>query len=150
MVIIFVCLAIIGGFAISAQSSVNGVFSETVGTFESAFLSFATGAMFLSLFILFFGDGEILKLFEVPKWQLTSAFLGVIFIFIIVLVVTKIGVTGANVTAIIGQLLTSMIIDHFAWFGAVQIDFDIKRWIGTLFMFLALYLLFKGSYEEEQ
>lgn len=142
MLIFFVLLALVGGLAISAQSSVNGIYGEIVGTFESAFVSFFTGAMALSIVVLFVGDGNLLYIFTVPKWQLTSALLGVFFIFVMVLVVGKIGVTATNVTAIIGQLLLSMIVDHYGWFGKVQIDFDLKRALGAAFMLLALYLLF--------
>lgn len=150
MMFIFVILAIVGGLAISAQSSINGIYAKKVGVFESAFVSFVTGAMILTIFVLFIGEGKILHIFEVPKWQLTSAFLGVFFIFIMVLTVTKIGVTATNVTAIIGQIFTSIIIDHFGWFGKVQIDFDWKRWIGVAFMLLALYLLFNDSTINEE
>lgn len=142
MLITFVLLAIVGGIAISAQSSINGIYGEIVGTFESAFVSFFTGAMALIIVVLFVGDGNILHIFSVPKWQLTSALLGVFFIFVMVLVVAKIGVTATNVTAIIGQLFASMIVDHYGWFGKVQIDFDVKRWIGAALMLVALYLLF--------
>jgi len=142
LLITFVLLAIVGGIAISAQSSINGIYGEIVGTFESAFVSFFTGAMALIIVVLFVGDGNILHIFSVPKWQLTSALLGVFFIFVMVLVVAKIGVTATNVTAIIGQLFASMIVDHYGWFGKVQIDFDVKRWIGAALMLVALYLLF--------
>lgn len=149
MLVIAIVLALIGGLAVSAQSTVNGVYSEKVGTFESAFISFLTGAAFLTILVLFFGEGNILSIFEVPKWQLTSALLGVFFIFVMVLVVTKIGVTGTNITAIIGQLLASMVIDHFGWFGKAEIDFDLKRWIGIIFMIIALYLLFNDPQAAE-
>ncbi|KGX91140.1 membrane protein [Pontibacillus halophilus JSM 076056 = DSM 19796] len=140
-----IIFTLLGGVALSAQSSINGALSKRAGTFETAFLTFMTGAMFLTLIVLFFGEGNVLLVFEAPKWQLTSAILGVSFMFLTVLSVPKIGVAATNLTAISGQLLASMVIDHMGWFGNKVVLFDAERIIGIVLMFIALYLLFKGD-----
>ncbi|MGA4719899.1 DMT family transporter [Fictibacillus nanhaiensis] len=61
---------IIRRIILNAQSSINGAFSRKLGTYEAAFLTFFSGALLLAILILFFGEGNILKVFEAPKWQL--------------------------------------------------------------------------------
>ncbi|MDR7242278.1 DMT family transporter [Priestia megaterium] len=145
MSLLMVILTLIGGLTLSAQSSINGTLSKKTGTFETAFLTFATGAMILTIVVVFFGQGNILSVFAVPKWQLTCALFGASYLFLTVLAVPKIGVTAANISTVIGQLFASMIIDHFGWFGSKEVPFDLSRWIGVAFMLLALYFIFKGN-----
>lgn len=55
MSILILAAAVIGGVLLSAQSSINGAFSKQAGTYESTFLTFASGALVLFVGILFFG-----------------------------------------------------------------------------------------------
>lgn len=150
MGLLMVLLTLAGGIALSAQSSINGTFSRKAGTFETAFLTFFTGALFMTIIVLFFGHGNITHVFEAPKWQLICAVLGVSFMFLTVLTVPKIGVAGANITAITGQLLGSMLIDHFGWFGSKHVPFDGSRAAGVAFMLLALYFIFRSQRKSSQ
>ena len=53
MSITILIASLMGGILLSAQSSVNGSFSKQAGTLESAFLTFITGAMMLSISFYF-------------------------------------------------------------------------------------------------
>lgn len=72
--------------------------------------------MFLAI-VIFFGSGKLLKIFDVPKWQLSAVFLGVLYMLLIIVAVSKIGVIATNIAAVAGQLIISLIIDHFGWFN---------------------------------
>ncbi|WP_445509468.1 DMT family transporter [Rossellomorea marisflavi] len=137
--------AMLGGFTLSAQSSVNGALSRKTGTYETAFMTFATGAMILFLIILFFGDGNIFAIFDVPKWQLAAVWFGVGYLFLTVLAVPKIGVIATNVSTVIGQLTMGMIIDHFGWFSGIEIHLDWKRILAIVLMLLALRFIYVGN-----
>lgn len=150
MGIFMILFTIIGGITLSAQSAINGTFSRKAGTIETTLLTFVSGSMFLALIILFFGQGNLLLLFDVPKWQLSAVFLGSIFLLFNVFAVPRIGVIATSITVIIGQLLVSVVIDHFGWFNSLVITLDTKRWFALLFMMLALYFIFKGNVKGEQ
>ncbi|MCD7036355.1 DMT family transporter [Metabacillus sp. GX 13764] len=145
-----IIFTLLGGVLLSAQSSINGKFSQKAGTIESTLLTFFTGMLFLALLILFFGQGDILKILEVPKWQLSAVLFGVSYLFLTILAVPRIGVTAANISTVIGQLAASMIIDHFGLFGGMQINFGYKRWIALVLMLLALYFVFKGKKKQSR
>ncbi|MBS2968465.1 DMT family transporter [Metabacillus sp. KIGAM252] len=145
MSIIMAVLALFGGVTLSAQSSINGAFSKKTGTFETSFFTFLTGFMFLTVIVVFFGEGNILNIVEVPKWQLICAILGTAYMFLTVLSVPFIGVTAASIATVIGQLGGSMLVDHFGWFGSKQIPFEWDRGSGVLLMILALFFIFKGN-----
>ncbi|ARK32557.1 DMT family transporter [Halalkalibacter krulwichiae] len=145
MSIMMVLFTLIGGLTLSIQSAVNGTLSRKAGTIETTLLTFLTGTMFLAIFILFFGQGNLLAIFEVPKWQLSAVFLGVLFVLFIVIAVPRIGVIATNITVIIGQLVIGIVIDHFGWFNSLVIPLDMKRYFALLFMIIALYFIYKGN-----
>lgn len=140
-----ILFTLIGGITLSAQSSINGTFSQKAGTIETTFLTFLTGTMFLTIFILFFGSGNVLGILEAPKWQLSAAFLGTMYLLLTVMAVPRIGVIATNISGIAGQLVIGVLIDHFGWFNSLVIELDMKRVFAILFMIIALYFIYKGN-----
>ena len=145
MGLFMILFTLIGGITLSAQSSINGTFSRKAGTIETTFLTFLTGTMFLTIFILFFGSGNLLGILEAPKWQLSAAFLGTMYLLLTVMAVPRIGVIATSIAGIAGQLVIGVIIDHFGWFNSIVIEIDIKRMFALLFMFISLYFIYKGN-----
>lgn len=145
MGIFMILFTLLGGITLSAQSSINGTLSRKAGTIETTFLTFITGSMFLAIFILFLGKGNVLGILEAPKWQLSAAFLGTMYLLLTVMAVPRIGVIATNIAGITGQLVIGMLIDHFGWFGSLAIPFDLKRLAALLFMMMALYFIYKGN-----
>ncbi|MFB0637210.1 DMT family transporter [Bacillus rugosus] len=145
MGMIMILLNLIGGIFLSAQSSINGTFSRKAGAIETTLLTLITGSMFLGVVIIFFGSGKILNIFDAPKWQLSAAFLGMLYMLLIIAAVPKIGVIATNIAAIAGQLIISLIIDHFGWFNSMVIPLDLNRAIALVFILVALYFIYKGN-----
>ncbi len=54
---------------------------------------------------------------EAPKWSLLGGVLGVVYLTSIVISVPFVGVGLTMVAVIIGQLIMSMIIEHYGWLG---------------------------------
>ncbi|REK76850.1 DMT family transporter [Paenibacillus paeoniae] len=145
MTILLLVAALIGGILLSAQSSVNGSFSKEAGTFESTFLTFMTGAMFLLIVVLFFGKGDVAAILDAPKWQLSAVWFGVGFLFLTILAVPKIGVIATNISTVVGQLGAGIVIDHFGFFGGAQISFDWQRGLAIVLMLFALRLIYVAN-----
>ena len=145
MNILMILFTLLGGITLSAQSSINGTFSRKAGTIETTLLTFLTGLMFLTIIILFFGHGNVLGILEAPKWQLSAAFLGTMYLLLTVIAVPRIGVIATNIAGIIGQLVVGMLIDHFGWFNSLVISLDWKRSVALLFMIIAIYFIYKGN-----
>lgn len=145
MGLFIILFTLIGGITLSAQSSINGTLSRKAGTIETTFLTFLTGTLFLTIFILFFGNGNVLGILEAPKWQLSAAFLGTMYLLLTVMAVPRIGVIATNIAGIAGQLVIGVVIDHFGWFNSLVIELDMKRILALLFMVLSLYFIYKGN-----
>ncbi|MCA1012460.1 DMT family transporter [Halobacillus halophilus] len=137
-------LVFIGGIGVAVQSSVNGGLGQKIGVFEGAFTSFLVGTVVLFLVMLFFGKGNLMNVFQVPKWQLLGGVLGAFFVSTMVLAVPRIGVGAAIFTLISAQLIASSLIDHFGWLGMKQIPLDGQRIAGMALMIIAILLYTKN------
>ncbi|GGP08568.1 DMT family transporter [Oceanobacillus neutriphilus] len=145
MDILMILFTLLGGITLSAQSSVQGTFSRKAGTIETTFLTMLTGLVFLTIIVIFFGQGNVLGILSAPVWQLSAAFLGTGFLILSVIAVPRIGVIATNVAVISGQLAISMMIDHFGWFDSLVISFDWKRLAAMLFMIIAVFFIYQGN-----
>jgi bacterial/archaeal transporter family-2 protein len=140
MKILFPLLAIIGGIAIAIQGQINGGLGKKAGVLEASFISFFIGTLALFFSVLFFGKGNLLAMFEVPKWQLFGGLLGAIYVIIAIFAVPKIGVASTLVAVIAGQIIMGAIIDHFGLFGGTRIPIDVKKIVAIMLLFISLYL----------
>jgi bacterial/archaeal transporter family-2 protein len=136
-------LALIGGMGIAVQGQINGGLGKKIGVIESAFMNFAVGTLVLLFILLFFGNGHISAVSTVPKWQLIGGLLGSFFVLIQVIVVPKIGVSTTFIVVIIGQIILSVVIDHFGLFGGNRFPIDKQKVIAILLMLVALFLYIK-------
>lgn len=150
MTFIMIMLAVIGGATLSIQAAINGQLGSKVGVFRCAFLTFSLGALVTGLLIFYFEPAHSLTLLEVPKWQLLGAMCGVPYIVIMVFAVQKIGTAVATVAVIFGQLLMSMLIDNFGWFGNDAIVFSPSRIAAVICLAIALYYIHASNQANEE
>lgn len=137
-------LALIGGSAIAIQSQINAGLSKKVGVLEGATISFAIGALALFLLALFFGKGNFLTVFTVPKWQLIGGLLGASFIVINIFSVNLIGVASTFMAVVIGQMVAGAVIDQFGLFGGATYPLNHTKLIALALMFVGIYLFNKA------
>lgn len=143
MVIILFGMMIFAGASLGTQSATNGRLAKEIGILETALLTFLSGSAILFLLVLFFGSGSFSAIFTAPKWQLSAVFLGVLFLSLLVLTVPKIGVVGAGVATITGQLLGGILIDHFGVIGK-HIPLTSSRYAAILLLIVAMIAIMKS------
>ncbi|MCG7385649.1 DMT family transporter [Paenibacillus sp. ACRRY] len=150
MGLLIVIVTLIGGAVLSAQSSINGTISRNIGLLETVFFTFASGTLILAVLINFFGSGHLLDLLHAPKLQLSAVFMGFGYLFLSTFAVNKLGVTPANLTAIVGQIVAGFIIDATGLFGSELIEFSWQRAVSLILMLAALALIFSEKNDEVQ
>lgn len=125
--LVYFIIAIITGAFLSMESALFGKLGERVGELEADFYNFFVGAVISLIFLIFFGKGKLFAIKQFPKWNFLGGVLGVIYMLIIVIGVPLVGVGIAMITVVIGQMLASILIDHFGWFGSEQKKVGTKR-----------------------
>ncbi|NLQ16630.1 DMT family transporter [Marinomonas sp. M1K-6] len=140
-----VFMLILGGVALSVQSSINGRLGHSVGVIASAWLTFVIGFAVSFLLFFFFEPSHDVTLFSAPKWQLSGALFGVMYMLIVVFAVPKIGIAAATVCTISGQLIMSLIIDHFGWLENNIIPLDGNRYLAILLLVGAIAMVYLSN-----
>jgi bacterial/archaeal transporter family-2 protein len=142
----FIFLAILAGMAMPTQATVNSKLAGVVeNPITAAFISFAVGTVALFVYMLLTG---------VPLTSLGSAknapliawiggFLGAFFVSVMAMVVPKIGVALAFSLAIGGQMLVTLLIDHFGWLGVPEKPINLWRVLGAFFITIGVILIRK-------
>jgi bacterial/archaeal transporter family-2 protein len=143
---LYVAMALFGGLMAGMQASINGALGKRIGGIEGVFVSFLVGTLSVFVALILLGRGNLNEVFTVPKGLLIGGIFGAIFITCNILSVPRIGVTAAISSAIVGQVLASLIIDHFALFGMTRNSINLSRLIGILLMMSGLYLVVKRNF----
>ncbi|MCH5585193.1 DMT family transporter [Shimazuella sp. AN120528] len=143
--IIIPMLLVLSGFGLSIQGSINGALGRAIGSVQAALVSFVIGTICLFIVVMFMGKGNLYAVVDVPKWQLIGGMLGAIYISVLAFSVPRVGIGLALVCVVIGQIIMSMVIDHFGLFQSTQVLFNTPRLIGVLLLISGMICIYKGT-----
>ena len=99
------------------------------------------GSIIMGLLWLFFGKGKLSYVVAAPKWTLLGGILGVVYLTSIVISVPFVGVGITMVAVIIGQLVMSMVIEHYGWLGSQKSRINKEKIFAVISMIIALVLV---------
>ncbi|CCU56854.1 DMT family transporter [Bacillus subtilis] len=134
-------LALLAGAALSFEGAIYAELGKTIGQIETSFYNFFMGSIIMGLLWLFFGKGELSYTMKAPKWSLLGGVMGVVYLTSIVVSVPFVGVGITMVAVIIGQLVMSMIIEHFGWLGSKKTRVNKEKIFAVISMIIALILI---------
>lgn len=147
MIFWFVTIAIIIGALMPVQAGINAELTRFLKhPFLGAFLSLIVGAFAVSVFIFFSGGfGELKRLPETPPQLLLGGILSALFVSSSMILIPRLGATAMVGSFITGQLIGSVIMDHFGLWGLNQHPFNPSRLFGVFLLFLGLFLVLKKA-----
>lgn len=143
MFFLFITLAM--GLLVPFQTAANSRLRQAVGpAYVSTLVSFTVSTLALVLVSLLaripiLPTSEMLA--EAPWWSWFVGIVAVITITIAIHLFKEIGQLQAIVIPMFSQLIFSMLIDHFGWFGAHVIPLGTKRIIGVLLLIVGVILV---------
>lgn len=135
MRILYLCLAFVAGAATSVQVPVNAALRTNLShPMQATFVSFTVGMLAALICCLVVGSpwpsGENLS--RIPWWAWFGGVLGMIYVGTAIIVSPKIGVAPMLSTVIAGQMVASMLIDHFGLLHAPSFQATPLRLAGAL------------------
>ncbi len=143
----FIFLAILAGMAMPTQAVVNSKLSSSMGDnpILAAFISFAVGTIALFIYILLTGVplSQLAQSTNAPMIAWIGGFLGAFFVSVMATVVPRIGVALAFSLAIGGQMIITLLIDHFGWLGVPEKPINLWRVLGAAFITVGVILIRK-------
>lgn len=119
-------LVLLSGFLVSCMEAFNGILGTYIGLYATSFMVHAIGIVLLVFYIRFILKEKI-QIFHAPLYIYTCGILGMILVVLTSFVVSKIGVVLTTSFSLAGQLILSIIMDHYGMFGIQKQPFDRKR-----------------------
>ncbi len=112
-------LAMMCGFIVSLMSIFNGQLSGYVGTFLATIIIHLTGLITVILFVI--ATHQTIKFNkETPLYAYLGGVVGVLTTLFQVFSITKIGAAQMTALSLLGQIVTSIILEHYGLLGAKQ------------------------------
>ncbi len=134
MKLLFVLIAFIAGATSSFQVVVNAQMrSYLVHPMQATFVSFVVGTLVSSVYCLVLRSPlpSLTEVARAPWWVWCGGLLGTLFVWSSIVVSPRIGVAALLCSVVAGQVLASMLIDHFGWCNAAQFPVTPQRLFGA-------------------
>lgn len=136
-------LALGVGIAMAFQTAINSQLREHLHSpLQAALLSFTVGTIVLALMV-FFQSAEkpsVAELANIPWLLWIGGCLGVYAISMSIYTAPKLGFLTFSGLVIFGQLVISMLLDHFGLLGTDQTPINWQRLLGSIIIFVGVLL----------
>ncbi|MEY8741217.1 DMT family transporter [Bacillales bacterium AN1005] len=145
MAIILILFAIIAGMALPTQFNVNAQLRNLVGSpITASGISFTVGAISLLVVSLFSSGIHIKKdWLDAPWWMWTGGLLGAFYVLATTILMPRIGAAATVGYVLVGQVIISVLIDHFGLIGATTHTLSLPRLLGATLVVIGVILVQK-------
>ena len=141
---LFYLLGLGVGIGLVVQVGMNSTLRATLGSaLVAALISFLVGSAALAAFILMTRTPlpARAQLAAVPAWAWLGGCLGAFYVASSVVVGPKLGAATLLALVVLGQLGTSLLVDHFGWLGFAQHPLTLLRLTGAALLFAGVLLI---------
>lgn len=138
-------LAFLAGMMLPVQFAVNTQLKNAIGSpITASAISFIVGALSLSLLVIFMKQPIMWKqALSYPVWIWIGGLIGAFYVFATVILMPKLGAGTTVAWILAGQIISSIIIDHFGLFHVSTHAISLERIIGALLIILGVILVQK-------
>lgn len=141
---LFYLLGLGVGIGLVVQVGMNSTLRATLGSaLVAALISFLVGSGALAAFIALTRTPLPVRaqFAAVPAWAWLGGILGAFYVASSVIVGPKLGAATLLALVVLGQLGTSLLVDHFGWLGFAQHPLTLVRLAGAALLFAGVLLI---------
>jgi len=142
--IFFVLMALVAGLSVPTQAGINAQLGLwTRSPVLAATISFAVGTLVLILYSLVtrIPLPSLATAGQHPWWIWVGGALGAFFVTATIILVPKLGATTMVTSVLAGQMVASLLLDHFGWLGYPQHAASPGRIAGVLLVGAGVWLI---------
>jgi transporter family-2 protein len=137
-------LAVAAGVSVAIQQALNANLRMSVGSASwAAFISYLVGSLTLAVALLAMRE-PWLSAAAVAKssaWSWTGGVFGTIYILVSILLLPHLGAATVVALLVTGQMLGSLVFDHYGLFGLTPHSFDLFRLAGASLLIVGVILI---------
>ena len=142
-----ILLAMVGagsaGSFLAIGSAANARLKQTLhSAIAAAAINFLVGFSILTLLIAsgLFKSPNLQQFVNVPWWAFLGGLLGATFVSLSTLTVPTLGLTTATLAVVCSQMLMSVLVDQFGWFGVPAHSLNLSRLFAIALLMVAIAL----------
>lgn len=136
----FNILSIFIGILIGLMTSFNGILATYTGNYTSSVIIHFVGLIGIT-FILFFNKAKLKFDRSIPLALYSAGVIGVFTVLFNNLTFVPLGATLTMALGLLGQTISSIIIDHFGLLGVTVSKFNSKKLIGLCIIIIGLIIM---------
>ena len=132
------------GIGLVVQVGMNSTLRAQLGSpIVAALISFLVGSAALALYALLMRSPLPVRsqVAAVPGWAWFGGLLGAFYVASSVVVGPRLGAATLLALVVLGQLVTSLLVDHFGWLGFPHHPLTLVRVAGALLLFAGVVLI---------
>lgn len=148
MIYILMIIAVIVGSLMPIQASINAELTKLLkNPYLGAFISFSMGTFALFVACLIQGNflTDLKRLTLASPYHFLGGLFGALFVGSSIVLIPKLGATTLMAAFVTGQLLMSLVLDHYGWFGVTVQPVSLQRVSGVILLFTGLLLIVKKA-----
>jgi len=142
----YILLALAIGLLLPIQVGINTELAQRISSpVTASFVSFAVGTigLMICLWVLRGPWPDLNTITTVPKWLWLGGLIGAFAVFGSIISGPKIGLLSLVALVLAGQLLASLILDHYGWLGFPVRELSFGRISGSALLLIAAILIHK-------
>lgn len=143
----FIILSIICGIASSVQIGVNATLAKNISNdIWSAILALFVGGVGLVIYAIATQNVSVKwqSLPGLPLWVWTGGLLGAVFVAGSVIAAPRVGSAMFVGLILLGQMLASLLLDHYGWLGFQQSQLNLSKILGMCLLIGGVVLIKKA------
>ena len=125
----------------TTQAQLMGHLDRSVGTMESVFLTYGTGAVVIGLIMLAMRGGNLGEWHIAPWYAYSAGLLGLVIVGCIGYATPRLGLAVTLTIAVATQFTMAAIVHHFGLLGADQQPMDVSKLSGMAAILLGVWLM---------
>ncbi|MEG0180856.1 MAG: DMT family transporter [Peptostreptococcaceae bacterium] len=133
-------ISIFTGALLALMVSLNGTVGQASGNYASSVIIHVIGLLGI-IVVLIITKSKIKDLKNIPFYMYFGGLIGVLTVIFSNSSFSKLGVSLTSALCLLGQLITSIIIDHFGYFDFPVVKFNKKKIIGLSIIILGIFLM---------
>lgn len=141
---IWVIVTILIGMVLPMQAGINASLAKHLGSSpQAALVSFAGGLLMMLVFCLASRDNlpSAKSLGAVPPYLLIGGFLGGMLVITSIIVAPRIGAVALVAALVTGQLIFSVVLDHYGWIGFPVRPVNAMRLLGVALLLIGIWII---------
>jgi transporter family-2 protein len=137
-------LGVAAGVSVTTQQALNSDLRVSLGSASwAAFISYLVGSLTMAVVLLAMREPWVstAALAKSSVWSWTGGVFGTIYIVVSILLLPHLGAATVVALLVTGQMLGSLVFDHYGLFGLTPHSFDLFRLTGAALLIVAVVLI---------